>query len=106
MTDSDLTDLTAAEAAARIARGETSSEKLIAACLERIAALEPQVQAWAFHDPEHALAQARAADRLSSEGKGVGPLHGVPVGVKDIIDTTDLPTENGCRAHQGRQPIA
>ena len=106
LTDSDLTVLTAAEAAARIARGETSSEKLTTACLERIAALEPQVQAWAFHDPAHALAQARAADRLSGEGKGVGPLHGVPVGVKDIIDTSDLPTENGCCAHQGRQPTA
>jgi Asp-tRNA(Asn)/Glu-tRNA(Gln) amidotransferase A subunit family amidase len=106
LTDGDLTLLTATEAAARIARGETSAEKLTSACLERIAAREPQVQAWAFHDPEHALAQARAADRLSSEGKGVGPLHGVPIGVKDIIDTTDLPTENGCRAHQGRQPTA
>src|SRR5262249_15254617 len=106
LTDSDLTGLTAAEAAARIARGEMSSEKLVSACLERIAALEPQVQAWAFHDREHALGQARAADRLSGEGKGAGPLHGVPIGVKDIIDTTDLPTENGCRAHQGRQPTA
>jgi Asp-tRNA(Asn)/Glu-tRNA(Gln) amidotransferase A subunit family amidase len=106
LTDSNLTDLTASELAARIARGETSSETLITACLERIAALEPQIEAWAFHDREHALAQARAADRLSSEGKGFGPLHGVPIGVKDIIDTTDLPTENGCRAHQGRQPTA
>jgi Asp-tRNA(Asn)/Glu-tRNA(Gln) amidotransferase A subunit family amidase len=106
LTDTNLADLTAAAAAARIASGETGSEELTRSCLERIATLEPQVEAWAFHDPEHALAQARAADALSKEGKGVGPLHGVPVGVKDIIDTTDLPTENGCRAHQGRQPTA
>jgi Asp-tRNA(Asn)/Glu-tRNA(Gln) amidotransferase A subunit family amidase len=106
LTDTNLTDLTATEAAARIARGETTSEKLITACLERVAALEPHVQAWASHDPEHVLAQARAADALSREGKGVGPLHGVPVGVKDIIDTADLATENGCRAHRGRQPTA
>jgi len=104
LTDTNLADLTTTEAAAHLARGETSSQKLVTACLERIAALEPQVQAWAFHDPEHALAQARAADALSKAGKGVGPLHGVPVGVKDIIDTVDLPTENGCRAHNGRQP--
>jgi Asp-tRNA(Asn)/Glu-tRNA(Gln) amidotransferase A subunit family amidase len=104
LTDTNLADLTTSEAVAHLARGETSSQKLVTACLERIAAIEPQVQAWAFHDPEHALAQARAADALSKEGKGVGPLHGVPVGVKDIIDTVDLPTENGCRAHRGRQP--
>ena len=47
----NLTDLTATEAAARIARGEISSEELVGACLDRIAALEPQVQAWAFLDP-------------------------------------------------------
>jgi Asp-tRNA(Asn)/Glu-tRNA(Gln) amidotransferase A subunit family amidase len=104
LTDTSLADLSTAEAAARIARGETRSEEIVIACLERIASLEPGVQAWAFHDPEYALAQARAADALSKEGKGVGLLHGVPVGVKDIIDTADLPTENGCRAHRGRQP--
>ena len=91
---------------ARIARGETSSEELVRACLDRIAALEPQVQAWAFLDRERALEQAKAADALRKEGKGVGPLHGVPVGIKDIIDTADMPTENGCRAHKGRQPAA
>src|SRR5262245_14736959 len=106
LIDTNLADLTATEAAARIARGETTSEKLVTACLERVAALEPHVQAWALHDPEYVLAQARAADALSREGKGIGPLHGVPVGVKDIIDTADLATENGCRAHRGRQPTA
>ena len=44
--------------------------------------------------------------RVRKEGKGVGPLHGVPIGIKDIIDTADMPTENGCRAHKGRQPTA
>ena len=106
LTDTNLTDLTVTAAAARIARGETSSEELVGACLDRIAALEPQVQAWTFLDPERALEQARAADKLRKEGKGVGPLHGVPVGIKDIIDTADMPTENGCRAHKGRQPTA
>ena len=106
MTDNALIDLTVTEAAARIACSETSSEELVGACLDRIAALEPQVQAWTFLDRERALEQARAADVLRKEGKGVGPLHGVPVGIKDIIDTADMPTENGCRAHAGRQPKA
>ena len=106
MTESDLCTVTVTEAAARIARGEVSSEELVAACLERIEALEPQVRAWEYLDPERAMAQARAADTLRKEGKGVGPLHGVPVGIKDIIDTADMPTENGCRAHSGRQPTA
>jgi Asp-tRNA(Asn)/Glu-tRNA(Gln) amidotransferase A subunit family amidase len=106
VTDTNLTDLTATEAAARIAKGDLLSEDLVRACLDRISGLEPQVQAWTFHDPERALEQARAADTQRKEGKGVGPLHGVPVGIKDIIDTADMPTENGCRAHKGRQPTA
>ena len=50
------------------------------------------------------LAQAKAADEARKEGKGVGPLHGVPVGIKDIIDTADMPTENGSAVFKGRQP--
>ena len=64
----------------------------------------PEVQAWAFLDPDHALAQARAADELAASGRRIGPLHGVPVGVKDIIDTADMPTENGSVLHAGRTP--
>ena len=101
---SSLIDLTATEAAARIASGDISSEELVRACLARIDALEPAVQAWAFLDRERALEQAKAADATRREGKGVGPLHGVPVGVKDIIDTADMPTENGCPVFKGRQP--
>ena len=54
-----------------------------------------EIQAWAFLDPDYALAQARAADAWRSEGRSTGPLHGVPVGVKDIFDTADMPTEYG-----------
>src|SRR5581483_4257361 len=106
MSDSDLLALSATEAAARIARGETTSEALVRACLDRIAEAEPGVQAWAFLDRERALEQARGADEQRREGKGVGPLHGVPIGIKDIIDTADMPTENGCKLHRGRQPAA
>lgn len=99
-----LCSLTAAEAARRIASGELLSEELVKSCLARIAAREGEVQAWAHLDPEHALAQARAADDARRSGKGVGPLHGVPVAIKDIIDTADLPTENGSPIFKGRKP--
>jgi len=62
------------------------------------------VQAWTFLDDEHALAQARAADEQRRSGEPVGPLSGLPVGLKDIIDTADMPTENGCALHKGRTP--
>src|SRR5580765_7584988 len=96
--------LSASEAAKRIRDGVLTSEELVQACLERIRALEPKVQAWTFLDEEHALAQARAADERRRSGEPIGPLHGVPVGVKDIFDTADMPTENGTVLHQGRTP--
>ena len=104
MTSTVLTDLSVADATRAIARGDLLSEDLVRACLRRIDELEPRLQAWAFLDREHALQQAKAADETRREGKGVGPLHGLPVGVKDIIDTADMPTESGCAALKGRQP--
>jgi Asp-tRNA(Asn)/Glu-tRNA(Gln) amidotransferase A subunit family amidase len=105
LSDTDPTALTATEAAARIARGDLTSERLVRACLGRIDELEPQLRAWAFLDRERALQQAKAADEKRKEGKGVGPLHGVPVGIKDIVDTADMPTEHGSAAFKGRQPL-
>jgi Asp-tRNA(Asn)/Glu-tRNA(Gln) amidotransferase A subunit family amidase len=96
--------LSATEAARRIRDGLLSSEELVQACLERIRAVEPTVQAWTFLDEEHALSQARAADERKRAGEPIGPLHGVPVGLKDIIDTADMPTENGTVLHAGRTP--
>jgi Asp-tRNA(Asn)/Glu-tRNA(Gln) amidotransferase A subunit family amidase len=64
------------------------------------------VQAWQFLDEEHALLQARAADDRRRSGEPVGALCGIPVGVKDIIDTADMPTENGTVLHTGRMPRA
>jgi Asp-tRNA(Asn)/Glu-tRNA(Gln) amidotransferase A subunit family amidase len=104
MNRTDPAALSAVEAARAIREGALSSEELVQACLERCAEREPQVQAWQFLDPEHALAQARAADEQKRSGEPIGPLHGVPVGVKDIIDTTDMPTENGTVLHRGRTP--
>ena len=96
--------LTASEAAAKMRDGLITSEELVGACLERIRAAEPIVQAWQFLDEEHALAQARAADERRRSGIPVGALNGLPVGIKDIIDTADMPTENGTVLHKGRTP--
>jgi Asp-tRNA(Asn)/Glu-tRNA(Gln) amidotransferase A subunit family amidase len=96
--------LGAVAAARQIREGKISSDELTRACLARIEAREPEVQAWAFLDPEHALRQARAADEWRKRGRPLGPLHGLPVGVKDIIDTADMPTENGTVLHAGRRP--
>lgn len=101
---SALASLGATEAAAAIREGRTSSEELVASCLALIAEVEDTVQAWAFLDPAYALQQARAADEARGRGEPSGALHGVPVGVKDIIDTVDMPTEDGTPLHAGRRP--
>ena len=104
MDASRLSWLSASDAARAIADGAITSEQLVDACLERVREREPQVQAWAHLDPEHARAQARARDEERRAGRPTGPLHGVPVGIKDIIDTEDLPTEDGTPLHAGRTP--
>ena len=100
----DVSLLTAADAAEKIRSGLLTCEELVGACLERIRHAEPVVQAWTFLDEEHALVQARARDELKRSGQAIGPLHGIPVGIKDIIDTADMPTENGTVLHKGRTP--
>src|SRR6267378_4142932 len=97
-------ELSAADAARKIRDGLLTSEELVQSCLERIREAEPRVQAWTFLDDEHALAQARMADERKRSGEPIGALHGVPVGLKDIIDTADMPTENGTVLHRGRTP--
>ena len=83
-----LHTLSAIEAAQAITAGDVTSEALVRACLEQIETREPSIGAWTYLNPDHALAQARACDRSSTRGL----LHGVPVGIKDIIDTADMPT--------------
>mgnify|MGYP001404294631 CR=1 FL=1 len=95
-----LNELTAAEAARRIARGQLTSVALVSACLEYIATRERDLQAWAFIDAELALKQARACDHESPRSV----LHGVPVGIKDVIDTADMPTEYNSPIFRGYQP--
>jgi len=98
---SDLTRLGAAEAARRIAAGDLTSAALVAACLERMSERDEAVRAWAHVDAGAALAEARARDAAPAP---LGPLHGVPVGVKDIVDTAGLPTELGTPIYEGRRP--
>lgn len=100
----NLSDLTAVAAADAIARSETTSRALTEAVLERICVRDIPVAAWAHLNSARALAQADAADAAVASGRPLGPLHGVPVGVKDIIDTTDFPTECGTPVFSGRQP--
>ncbi len=95
----------AADAARRIREGALSSEELVEACLEQVRREEPRVQAWAFLDETHVLEQARACDQARRRGAPTGPLHGVPVGIKDTIDTADMPTEDGTALHAGRLPV-
>jgi Asp-tRNA(Asn)/Glu-tRNA(Gln) amidotransferase A subunit family amidase len=92
--------LTAAEAAKKIETGGATSVRLVEDCLGRIAAREPEIRAWAYVDREIALAQARARDAEPRRG----PLHGVPVGIKDIFDTYDMPTEYGSVIYKGYRP--
>jgi Asp-tRNA(Asn)/Glu-tRNA(Gln) amidotransferase A subunit family amidase len=100
----DLHLLGAVEVARMVREGVVSSVEVVEACLARVREVDGDVQAWTFLDPEYALAQARAADEVRMSGRPIGALHGVPVGLKDIIDTADMPTENGSVLHAGRTP--
>jgi Asp-tRNA(Asn)/Glu-tRNA(Gln) amidotransferase A subunit family amidase len=96
--------LGAREAAERMRSGTLTARDYALALLGCVDRTETHVQAWTCLDEEYLLRQADAADDARHAGAECGPLHGVPVGVKDIIDTADLPTENGTVLHAGRQP--
>jgi Asp-tRNA(Asn)/Glu-tRNA(Gln) amidotransferase A subunit family amidase len=99
-----LSDLTATEAAARMKAGELTALAYADSCIARVAEREADVQAWVHLDPEYVRAAARAADARRREGLAPGPLNGIPVGIKDIIATADMPTQNGCAYFTGHQP--
>ena len=105
MTSIELAALSGLEAQRLLGEGKISALELTEACLARIAGDEPRVQAWAFLDPELARAQARRCDEARRLGRPLGPLHGVPVGIKDIIDTArHADRERHRRSHAGRRP--
>src|SRR5204863_4697333 len=91
----------AAQAVAQLASGALTAEALTRACLDR-AEERKSIKAWTWLDPEQALAQARAADRAGRPGL----LAGLPIGVKDIIDTVDMPTGHGSPIYPGNRPFA
>lgn len=97
---SDPSRLSAVEAARRLARRELTAEAMLRACLARIAEREDTVRAFVHLDADGALAQARALDAAAVRG----PLHGLPLGVKDIFDTFDMPTECGSPIFAGHRP--
>ncbi|MBT6311565.1 MAG: amidase, partial [Alphaproteobacteria bacterium] len=95
-------DLTATQAAAAISAGSLTAEALARSCLEKAAALEPTVHAFAYLNPDQVLDVARALD----QGSATGALHGVPFVAKDIIDSHDMPTGYGSPIYKGAQPFA
>lgn len=100
----ELVELTATEAAGKIARGDISSEEYTRALVAQVEGLEEKIGVFAHFDPQYAIAQAKERDEYRANGNAVGPLHGVPVGIKDCIDTSDFPTENGSALFSGRRP--
>jgi aspartyl-tRNA(Asn)/glutamyl-tRNA(Gln) amidotransferase subunit A len=97
-----LTDLGVRAAADRIRRGECSAAALVEACLARVRALDPGLQAWAYVDADGAMAAARERDAEARAARG--PLHGIPVGIKDIFDVAGMPTTAGARAFAHTRP--
>lgn len=92
--------LTASQARRLMAEGDLTSEGLVQSCLDRIEERDGAIGAWAFVDPDLAIAQARQCDRTQP----VGPLHGVPVGIKDVFDTKDQPTAYNSPIYEGHRP--
>ena len=89
-----------------LASGTLRAAEVAEAHLARIAAVEPSLQALAWHDADHTRAEAARLDAERTGGRPIGPLHGVPVVLKDIIDTRGIPTRNGCVLDAGRVPRA
>ena len=89
----------AVEMVQSIKKGEITSEELVKSYIEQIKKKEKDVEAWEFFDEEFVLSQAKKLDSLHQSGKH-GDLHGIPVGIKDIFDTEDMPTTDGTEIHK------
>ena len=100
MSQESLNELPASEIVRMIHDGTTTAEAVTQACLDRISAREETVKAWAYIDADYALAQARILDGMTDKK----PLHGLPIGVKDVIDTADMPTQMQSPAYEDHQP--
>ena len=97
-----LNRLSATSAARKLAAGEITAEALAADCIERIRERDPDVRAWTFLDTDEAMRRARALDARPWNGL----LHGLPLAVKDLFDTVDMPTSYGSRIYADHRPAA
>lgn len=105
MTDTSAGTLnTVRECVEHITEGTLTSESLTGHCLEKIEQTDSKIDAWASLDADIAVEKSRALDQIRKSGQPVGPLHGIPIGVKDIFDTSDLPTAKGSDIYADRQP--
>ena len=95
MISEDIINLKTTELVNKIKNGDVTSKQLCEVYINRIEKFEKKVCAWAFFDKKKLLEKAEEADTYRSSGKSLGPLHGIPVALKDIIGTYDMPTECG-----------
>ncbi|HEX2335497.1 MAG TPA: amidase family protein, partial [Hyphomicrobiaceae bacterium] len=100
----DLASLSAVELRQRIGRKQISPVELLAACIDRIAAIDPAVNAIAATDYPSARRQAQAAETAALRGEELGPLHGLPIGIKDLSDTAGLLTTHGSPLYRDHVP--
>src|SRR6185503_11981730 len=98
----NLNRLSATEAARKLATREITAQALLADCAERIREREASVHAWAFLDIDRAMERARQLDAQPTSGL----LHGLPIAVKDLFDTYDMPTSYGSPIYTGHRPVA
>ena len=101
MDNNNIISLSAVELASKLKTGEVSCIQVCKAYLERVKKYEKDVKAWAYIDNKTILEKAEEKDEYRKSGKPLGPLHGVPVGIKDIIGTEDMPTECGTIIRKG-----
>lgn len=106
MNNHNVPALTASDALREMTSGRMTSEALVSACLARIAERDAAVEAWAHIEPEKVLHEAREADAARARGGPQRPLAGIPVGIKDIIDTAEYPTEYGSPVFKGHYPAS
>lgn len=105
MSGEQLLDCRAVDLARWMAEGRVEVREIVDACIRRIGARDPDIRAFAFFDPDWLRRQAEQLVFEQRMGRSKGSLFGVPVAVKDIFDTRDMPTENGTKLHAGRRPL-
>ncbi|MDB5944333.1 MAG: amidase, partial [Ramlibacter sp.] len=96
--------LTFFDAAERFRAGDDDPVRYLERCLATIASREPQVKAWVVLNEQGARAAAQASAARWRQGRSLSPIDGMPIGIKDLIETRDMPTQMGCEAFAGNFP--